>query len=156
MTITENIDLQPYNTFGIKVFAKYFTILHAATDVKELLTSDIFQREKHFFLGGGSNVLFIKNYDGLVVKVELKGIEVLQEDQNSITLQVGAGEDWHGFVMYCVDRDLGGVENLSLIPGTVGAAPMQNIGAYGVEIKKIISAVECIEISTGATRVFTN
>lgn len=156
MIIQENIDLQSYNTFGIKASARYFTILQSEQEIRELLAHDIFKTEKHLFLGGGSNILFTKNYDGLVVKVELKGINVLEENDYQVTLKVGAGENWHKFVMYCVDRDLGGLENLSLIPGTVGAAPMQNIGAYGVEIKKNILTVECIEISTGNSKVFTN
>jgi len=156
MTILENVDLQPYNTFGIKVFAKYFTIIRSAGESKELLASDLFKNEKHLFLGGGSNILFTKNFDGLVIKVEIKGIKILQENDDTITLKVGSGENWHAFVMYCVERSWGGLENLSLIPGTVGAAPMQNIGAYGVEIKKIILAVEAIEINGGGSRIFTN
>jgi len=156
MTILENVDLQPYNTFGIKVFAKYFTIIRSADEVKELLASAHFKNERHLFLGGGSNVLFTRNFNGLVIKVEIKGKTVLDENDDTITLQVGSGENWHAFVLYCVERNWGGVENLSLIPGTVGAAPMQNIGAYGVEIKKIISAVEAIEISSGESKRFTN
>ena len=123
-------------------------------DAKALFASEIFKREKHFILGGGSNVLLTKNFDGLVVKVEILGKEIIHEDDASVTLRVGAGENWHAFVMYCVDRNYGGVENLSLIPGTVGAAPMQNIGAYGVEIKKNILGVEAVEIGTGDVRYF--
>lgn len=156
MTVLENVNLQPYNTFGIKVFAKYFTIIRSASEGKELLASDLFKNEKHLFLGGGSNILFTKNFDGLVIKVEIKGIKILHENDANIVLKVGSGENWHTFVMYCVERNWGGLENLSLIPGTVGAAPMQNIGAYGVEIKKIISAVEAIEISSGESKNFTN
>src|SRR6185369_10864997 len=104
----------------------------------------------------GSNILLTKNYDGLVVKVELLGKEIVREDDNTVTLKVGAGENWHAFVMHCVAQDWGGVENLSLIPGTVGAAPMKNIGAYGVEIKKNILAVEALEISSGEVKLFTN
>lgn len=156
MTIQENVDLQPYNTFGIKVLAKYFTIIHDESEAKELLASDLFKNERHLFLGGGSNMLFTKNFDGLLIKVEIKGITILSETENTITLKVGSGENWHAFVVYCVERNWGGVENLSLIPGTVGAAPMQNIGAYGVEIKKIILAVEAIEISTSESKTFSN
>lgn len=156
MTIHENVDLQPYNTFGIKAFARYFTTIESEENIRELLALDLFQEKRHLFLGGGSNVLFTNNYDGLVIKVNLKGITTLKEDEDNITLKVGAGENWHQFVMYCVDHNLGGVENLSLIPGTVGAAPMQNIGAYGVEIKKNILTVECIDIDTGKLKVFTN
>lgn len=101
-------------------------------------------------------MLFTKNFEGLVIKVELRGIDVLAEDDETVTVKVGAGEIWHQFVLYCVERNWGGVENLSLIPGTVGAAPIQNIGAYGVEIKNIVISVEAIEIETGQTRTFTN
>ena len=154
MTIQQNVDLLHYNTFRIQAVAKYFTTLSTVNDAKTLFASEIFRKEKHFILGGGSNVLLTKNYDGLVVKVEILGKEVIDEDEESITLRVGAGENWHGFVMYCVDRNYGGVENLSLIPGTVGAAPMENIGAYGVEIKKNILTVEAVEIATGDVRYF--
>ena len=154
MTIQQNVDLLPYNTFGIQAFAKYFTTIKSIEDAKALFASEIFKREKHFILGGGSNVLLTKNFDGLVVKVEILGKEIIHEDDASITLRVGAGENWHAFVMYCVDRNYGGVENLSLIPGTVGAAPMQNIGAYGVEIKKNILGVEAVEIGTSDVRYF--
>jgi UDP-N-acetylmuramate dehydrogenase len=154
MTIQQNVDLLPYNTFRIQAIAKYFTTIKSIDDAKALFASDIFQREKHFILGGGSNVLLTKNFDGLVVKVEILGKEILHEDDTSITLRVGAGENWHAFVLYCVDRNYGGVENLSLIPGTVGAAPMQNIGAYGVEIKKNILGVEAVKIGSSDVRYF--
>jgi len=154
MTIQQNVDLLPYNTFRIQAFAKYFTTIKSIEDAKTLFASEIFKREKHFILGGGSNVLLTKNFDGLVVKVEILGKEIIHEDDASVTLRVGAGENWHAFVMYCVDRNYGGVENLSLIPGTVGAAPMQNIGAYGVEIKKNILGVEAVEIGTSDVRYF--
>lgn len=156
MTIQKNVDLKPYNTFGISVIAKYFTILRTPEEAKALFTSDLFRNEPHLFLGGGSNLLFTKDYDGLVVKVEIKGKEIVAESDETVTLKAGAGENWHELVRYCVAQDWGGIENLALIPGTVGAAPIQNIGAYGVEIKKIISSVETIEISSGATKVFTN
>ena len=136
MTIQQNVDLLPYNTFGIQASGKYFTAIKTVEEAKTLFASEIFKKEKHFILGGGSNILLTKNFDGLVVKVDIQGKEIIYEDDSTITLRVGAGENWHAFVMYCVERNYGGVENLSLIPGTVGAAPMQNIGAYGVEIKK--------------------
>jgi UDP-N-acetylmuramate dehydrogenase len=156
MTIQQNVDLLRFNTFGIQAKAKYFTTIKAVDEAKQLFASEIFKREKYFILGGGSNVLLTKDFDGLVIKVELFGKDILQEDDASITLRVGAGENWHAFVMYCVERNYGGLENLSLIPGTVGAAPMQNIGAYGVEIKKNILGVEAVDISTGDVRYFGN
>jgi UDP-N-acetylmuramate dehydrogenase len=156
MTIQQNVDLLPFNTFGIQAIAKYFTTVTSIDDARSVFSSEIFKKEKHFILGGGSNLLLTKNFDGLVIKVEIKGKEIVDEDESNITLRVGSGENWHAFVMYCVDRNLGGVENLSLIPGTVGAAPMQNIGAYGVEIKKNILSVEAVEIATGDVRNFSN
>jgi UDP-N-acetylmuramate dehydrogenase len=156
MTIQNNVDLLPYNTFGITATAKLFTTVKSVEEAKELFASPLFKKEKHLILGGGSNLLLTKNFDGLVIKVDIKGKEIVKEDDRYATLKVGAGENWHAFVSYCVDKNLGGVENLSLIPGTVGAAPMQNIGAYGVEIKKNILAVEALEISTGDVRYFSN
>ena len=156
MIVKQNVDLFPYNTFGLHSTAKFFTTVDSTEESKSLFASDIFRKEKHFILGGGSNILFTKNFDGLVVKVEIMGKNVIEENDSTITLRVGSGENWHQFVMYCVDRNYGGVENLSLIPGTVGAAPMQNIGAYGVEIKKNILGVEAIVISTGDVRYFDN
>jgi UDP-N-acetylmuramate dehydrogenase len=156
MTILENVDLQSLNTFGIKVSASRFVIITSVEEAMELFQSTFFKSSKHLILGGGSNVLFTKDFDGLVVKVELRGIDVITENEDTVTLKVGAGENWHQFVLHCVERNLGGVENLSLIPGTVGAAPIQNIGAYGVEIKNVITSVEAIEIETGKTRMFSN
>ena len=156
MTIQQNVDLLPYNTFGIQATAKYFTTIKSVEEAQRLFTTEVFKREKHLILGGGSNILLTKDFDGLVAKVQIVGKQILHEDDSCITLRVGAGENWHAFVMYCVERNYGGVENLSLIPGTVGAAPMQNIGAYGVEIKKNILSVEAVEISTSDVRYFDN
>jgi len=156
MTILENVDLQSLNTFGIKVATSRFVTIRSVEEAKQLFQSSLFRNSKRLILGGGSNVLFTKDFDGLVVKVELRGIEILTENEDAVSLKVGAGENWHQFVLYCVERNWGGVENLSLIPGTVGAAPIQNIGAYGVEIKNIITSVEAIEIDTGKIRMFSN
>ena len=156
MTILKNVDLQSLNTFGIKVFGSHFVTISSLRDAQELFLTPLFQNSKHLILGGGSNILFTKDYNGLVVKVDLRGIEILNEDDDTITLKVGAGETWHDFVLHCVDRNLGGIENLSLIPGTVGAAPIQNIGAYGVEIRNVIVSVEAVDITTGKVRIFSN
>jgi len=156
MTILENVDLQSLNTFGIDVLGSKFTTITSVKEAQALFLSPLFKNSKHLILGGGSNVLFTKNFEGLIVKVELRGIETLTEDDNTVTLKVGAGEIWHQFVLHCVERNWGGVENLSLIPGTVGAAPIQNIGAYGVEIKGIIVGVEGVEINTGKVTTFSN
>jgi UDP-N-acetylmuramate dehydrogenase len=156
LSIQKQTNLQPYNTFGIQAYAKYFTIVRSIDDIRNLLQSEIFRNEKHFFVGGGSNILLTRDFDGLIIKIELKGIETLHEDEENITLRVQAGENWHAFVQFCVAHNYGGAENLSLIPGTVGAAPMQNIGAYGVEIKDIIDSVEAIEIASGSIKNFSN
>ena len=156
MTILENVDLQSLNTFGLKVSTSRFVTITSVEDAKALFQSPLFKKNKHLILGGGSNMLFTKDFDGLVVKVELRGIEILNENEDAVTLKVGAGENWHQFVLHCVERNWGGVENLSLIPGTVGAAPIQNIGAYGVEIKNIITSVEAMEIDTGKVKTFSN
>lgn len=156
MTVLENVDLQSFNTFGIKASASRFVTIKTVEEAKALFQSPLFRNSKRLILGGGSNVLFTKDFDGLVVKVELRGIDVMSENEDTVTLKVGAGENWHQFVLHCVERNWGGVENLSLIPGTVGAAPIQNIGAYGVEIKNVITSVEAIEIETGKTSMFSN
>lgn len=156
MILQENVDLHPYTTFGIQAFAKYFTSLQSNDDVQSFLTSTLFSQGKHLILGGGSNMLFTGNFDGIVARMELKGIRVLEETDDHVMLQVAAGENWHQLVMHCVANNYGGIENLSLIPGTTGAAPMQNIGAYGVEIKDVIASVEAVDKLSGDVRVFSN
>lgn len=156
ISISENVSLLPYNTFKIAATARFFTTVTSLDDTIELFRSKIFTEHERLILGGGSNVLFTRNFDGLIVKNELKGIEVTDETDQNVTLKVYSGENWHELVVHCVDRDFGGIENLSLIPGTVGAAPMQNIGAYGVEVKEVIHNVEAIEISTGKIHTFSN
>ncbi|HOX83711.1 MAG TPA: UDP-N-acetylmuramate dehydrogenase [Chryseolinea sp.] len=154
MSIEHQVDLLPYNTFGISHKANYFIEIHSVEEAQELFRSDVFKTNQHLFLGGGSNILLTKDFDGLVIKVSILGKEIIGEDENTITLKVSAGENWHDVVRYCVDKNWGGLENLSLIPGTVGAAPIQNIGAYGVEIEKNIFEVETVEISTGKTKTY--
>jgi len=153
--IEENVTLLPFNTFGIAAKAKYFCRIESAEQLQTLLQMPIFKEERHLFLGGGSNILFTKDFDGLVIKTEITGIEKIKEDHSHALLKVGAGEVWHDVVMYCVRNNLGGIENLSLIPGTTGAAPIQNIGAYGVEVKNVIEFVEAIELSSGIKKVFS-
>lgn len=154
MTLLENADLRPYNTFGIQASARYFAVIRGTGDLMSLLSSPHFRKGPHLVLGGGSNMLFTGNYPGIVARIELKGIETIDEDDDFITLSVGAGESWHGLVMHAVAHDYGGIENLSLIPGTCGAAPMQNIGAYGVEIKDVIVSVNAIDKQTGKLKTF--
>jgi UDP-N-acetylmuramate dehydrogenase len=156
LLIQENIGLLPFNTFHINVKCRYFITINSVDDFHRLTALPVFERSEKLFLGGGSNILFTKYFDGLVIKNDLKGIQIKSETENSITIQVGSGENWHSLVMYCVERGFGGIENLSLIPGTVGAAPMQNIGAYGEEVKNVIDEVEAIELATREMKVFNN
>ncbi len=149
MNILENLSLLNYNTFHINVSAKYFTEVKSENDFQELVREKKFQNENKLILGGGSNILFTKNFDGIVVKNSFAGIYIVKEDENFVWVKAAAGEVWHQFVLWCIEKNLAGIENLSLIPGQVGAAPMQNIGAYGVEIKDVFNELEAIEISTG-------
>jgi UDP-N-acetylmuramate dehydrogenase len=142
MTIQENISLKSYNTFSIDATAKYFSSFSSLDDLNEILNSRLSTLNSQLVLGGGSNILLTKNFDGLVLKNEIKGIEVVKEDDDHIYVKTGAGENWHQFVLHCVNNNYAGIENLSLIPGNVGASPMQNIGAYGVEIKDVFHELE--------------
>lgn len=149
ITLQENVDLTSLNTFGIQSTARYFTNIQNPNQLKALLEHKITHSHPKLVLGGGSNVLFTKNiFEGIVIKNEIKGIEKVREDEGHVWLIVGAGEAWHDFVMYCVQHNFGGVENLSLIPGSVGAAPMQNIGAYGVEVKDVIESVGVFDFTS--------
>lgn len=154
IAVRENVDLFPYNTFGIHARARYLVTVTSLEEAQELLKSDWVTNYSSLVLGGGSNILLTKDFEGLVIKNEIKGIDVIKEDDATLQLKVGSGENWHELVLYAVKHDLGGIENLSLIPGTVGAAPMQNIGAYGVEIREVIHDVEAVEMETGRIRTF--
>ncbi len=156
LKIEENKSLKSLNTFGIDVKAAHFVIISSLDQFQELLQTTIYKNEKHLILGGGSNMLFTKDFDGLVIKVDLKGIDIVNRTEESVTIKVASGEVWHELVMHCVQKNWGGVENLSLIPGLTGAAPIQNIGAYGVEIKNVIKNVNGIDLSTGELRSFNN
>jgi UDP-N-acetylmuramate dehydrogenase len=144
MNIEHNVSLQPYNTFGIDVRAKHLVRVQNELHISELLADKDLKIKNRFILGGGSNVLFTKNVDGLVIKNEIEGIEVVQENNGYVILKVGAGVSWHALVMHSVKLGLYGIENLALIPGNVGAAPMQNIGAYGVELKDVFHDLEAV------------
>lgn len=152
----ENVSLKPHHTFGIDVKARYFYRLTNERDLDTLLSDPIFKSKRVLWLGGGSNVLFKNDFDGVVIKNQLTGFEKTYENDAIVELKVGSGEVWHQLVMTCVKNDWGGVENLSLIPGTVGAAPMQNIGAYGVEVKDVIKSVSGIDLTTGAKVTLSN
>lgn len=145
MNIQENISLKEYNTFGIDVNAKRFVSITSVYQLQQLI-----KEEKDIFLiSGGSNMLLTKDIETLVVHINFKGISIDQQNHNDVYLTVNAGENWHEFVLWCVSLNYGGLENLSLIPGNVGTCPIQNIGAYGVEVKDTITKVEAIEIKTG-------
>jgi UDP-N-acetylmuramate dehydrogenase len=152
--IEKNIDLKSFNTFGISVNAKKFARFSSIDELKLILSSN--KTEALLVLGGGSNILFTKNFDGLVLKNEIYGIDVFFEDEEFVILKCGGGEIWHEFVLYSVNNNYAGVENLSLIPGSVGASPMQNIGAYGVEIKDVFERLEAYHIETGEIHSFSN
>lgn len=154
MKIQENISLKPYNTFGIDAKADFFTTVKSTAEIQALIRSDFFRREKVLILGGGSNILLTDNFPGIVVKIDVKGKEVIKEDEEYVWLKVGAGENWHQVVLYCIENNFGGIENLSLIPGTTGAAPMQNIGAYGVEVKDVFTYLEAVNVQNGYVEIF--
>lgn len=154
MLIDQNSSLKNYNTFGIDVSADYLTHIQQVSDLDEIFLSRKFQSMKKLILGGGSNILFTRHFSGLIIKMEIEGIEIMQEGENTVLVRVGAGEKWHQFVLWAVEKGLGGIENLSLIPGTVGAAPMQNIGAYGVEQESVFHSLEAYEISSGKVHRF--
>ena len=154
MKIQENTSLKPYNTFGVEAHAKYFAEVNSIEELvsiisqyKKLLTENP-QKLPLMFLGGGSNILLIKDFDGLVVKLNLKGISEEMMNETDVLVTANSGENWHRFVSYCLENNYGGLENLSLIPGNVGTSPMQNIGAYGVEIKDIFVNCKVLNLET--------
>ncbi len=149
MQILEGVSLKTYNTFGIDVKAAFFSEVSSEEALLELLAWQKEQDIPLLVLGGGSNVLLSKDFAGLVLKMAIKDSKVISEDDDSVLFSVGAGVNWHQFVMYCVAQGYGGVENLSLIPGTVGAAPMQNIGAYGVEVKDTFHSLHGYNLEHG-------
>ena len=156
VSMLRNQSLKNYNTFGLDVWAEYFM---SFSNLEHLKESIAWQRDKGhqlLLLGGGSNILLKNNFSGLVLRNELKGIDLIDEDDDSYLVKVGAGEVWHEFVMKCVEKGWGGVENLSLIPGSVGAGPMQNIGAYGVELEQHFEQLEALHLATGEVHVFSH
>ena len=156
MQILSNYPLKKYNSFGIDASSQCFTEINSIADFKKLQQQTIYKTNPILIMGGGSNILFTKDFKGLVIKNNLHGIQVLKQDDEHVLVKAAAGESWHKFVLWCVNNNYGGVENLSLIPGCVGASPMQNIGAYGVEIKDICYEVNVIDLKTGEEKTFTN
>jgi UDP-N-acetylmuramate dehydrogenase len=154
MEILKNYSLKKFNTFGISVDGKYFTRVASMDDLLEVKDFISENNCQFIVLGGGSNVLFLKDYEGLIVRNELSGIEILKEDENHVYVKAQAGEDWDDFVAWCVKNNFAGLENLSLIPGSIGASPIQNIGAYGVEMKDHFVELEGFHWETGEIRTW--
>lgn len=142
----ENVSLKPFNTFGIEAQTKYFYKVTNTVELKEILLEN--KNLPFRVLGGGSNVLFTKDFDGLTLQIANKGTRVLSETSEAVTVEVQAGENWHEFVLWCLDQNYGGIENLALIPGSVGAAPIQNIGAYGVELTSVFKSCKVLNVQT--------
>ena len=150
-----NVSLRPYNSFGFDAVAKQFAEINAISDLQALIQSGALQCQKTLILSGGNNILFQNEvFDGIVVYINTKGIEILREDGNDVVVRAQAGEDWPDFVRFCVCKGWHGVENLAHIPGKVGAAPVQNIGAYGMELKDSFLQCEAMDLSTGESKVF--
>ena len=149
MHIEQQKSLKAFNTFGIESHAKYFAEIHSAEDLREFVRGAQFSGEKKLVLGGGSNILLTGEFDGLVLKNAIPGIELVNRTGTEVIVRAGAGEGWHDLVLWCVERNYGGLENLSLIPGLTGAAPIQNIGAYGAEVKDVFHELEAIDLRTG-------
>jgi len=147
--IQENVSLAACNTFHLDIRARYLVELTTVSVMTEFLKDPGSHISPRFVLGGGSNVLFISDFDGMIIRPVIKGIEVIGDERDQMLVRAGAGESWDSFVEWCVSAGLGGIENLSLIPGTVGASPVQNIGAYGVEIRELIHSVEAVRLDDG-------
>lgn len=154
MEVKSNYSLKNLNTFGIDAKAKYFIEFKSVEELQEILNDARFKREEKLVLGGGSNLLFTKDFDGLVLQNKIKEIKIVQENDDFVSVKSGAGEVWHELVLFCIEKNFGGIENLSLIPGTVGASPMQNIGAYGVEVKDSFESLEAVNQEDGSQRTF--
>lgn len=154
--IEQNVNLQPYNTFKVRAFSRFFVRIKSVDDMKWLIQQPVFKENKYFILGGGSNCVFVTDFNGLVIKIETRGIEAVKEVGDEVLVKVASGEVWHDLVIYCLSKNWGGLENLSLIPGTVGAAPIQNIGAYGIEVKDLIERVDVIDLRDGVARSLSN
>lgn len=154
MQIQHNISLKPYNTFGIDVKAKHFISVENIDDLKTIFSSEEFPNK--FIIGGGSNMLLTKDIDALVIHLNLKGKTIVSENDNHVFIKAKAGENWHDFVLWTLDQNYGGLENMSLIPGNVGTSPIQNIGAYGVELKDVFESCEVLNLDTLTIETLTN
>lgn len=156
MEILHNVSLKNYNTFGVEAYAKYLVEVNSVDEINHAIDFAFSNDLKILVINGGSNILFTQDWKGLVIKINLKGIELVVQDEFHAWVKVQAGENWDSFVRWTLEQNLGGLENLSLIPGNCGTAPMQNIGAYGVEIKDVLSELTALEISTRTLKRFSN
>ena len=154
MVIFENYDLKNLNTFSIPARAKFFVEIKSMAELNELFLNTRFKENKKFFLGGGSNILLTGDFDGIVVKISLLGKKILEQDDKKVLLEVSAGEDWHELVAYAVDNNWGGIENLAFIPGSVGAAPIQNIAAYGGNFSDVFVSLDAFNTESGEIEIF--
>lgn len=154
MELKKDYSLKKLNTFGIDATARMYTEFTTVEQLRNILNDPSLKSYPHLVLGGGSNILFTKDFDGLVLQNRIKGKEIIWEDEKTALVKSGSGEVWHELVLFAIENGLGGIENLSLIPGTVGAAPIQNIGAYGVEVKDTFEGLEAIDCRTGELRSF--
>lgn len=152
--ILEHVSLKKYTTFGVEASARWYTEINSEDELKELFEDSQWRSVERLVLGGGSNLLLTKDFDGLVIRMNIKGISS-QVGDGSVIVEAGAGEVWHSLVMYCVNKGFAGIENLSLIPGSVGASPIQNIGAYGVELKDVFQSCRVFNIDTAETTEFS-
>jgi UDP-N-acetylmuramate dehydrogenase len=155
MQIHHNHSLKKINTFRVDAKAKLFVEIFSEEELRKILTDTMFKSERKVIIGGGSNILFTKDFEGLIIKVSISGIKVIDEDNDSVLVEAGAGVIWDELVKYCVERNYGGIENLALIPGTVGASPIQNIGAYGQELAYTFVSLNGVFIETGEQRTFS-
>lgn len=155
LNIQSHVSLKPYNTFRIEASARYWVEISNEEDLQTVLQLSDYIDKPKLILGGGSNVLLCHDFNGLVVKVAVQGIDLIRDDETHVYVTAGAGVNWHELVLFCVERGYAGIENLSLIPGTAGAAPMQNIGAYGVELEQVFESLTAIHVLTGEKRTFT-
>ncbi|WP_396174005.1 UDP-N-acetylmuramate dehydrogenase [Flavobacterium sp.] len=153
MTIQSNFSLKKYNTFGIEAKARHFVAVHSVTELETILRENL--NETKFILGGGSNMLLTQDIDALVIHIDLKGKKILKEDEDFVWIESMAGENWHELVLWTIDQNFGGLENMSLIPGNVGTTPVQNIGAYGTEIKDTFVSCEAMKIDTQEMKTFS-
>lgn len=156
MEILEHFNLHNFNTFHVSAFARYFANVTDLPGLREALAFATRKQLPFMLIGQGSNILFQEDYPGLVIEMNIRGRKLVDEDQDFYYVTARSGENWHAFVQWCLDNRYYGLENLSLIPGTVGAAPVQNIGAYGVELKDVMHRLDALEIATGELRSFSN